>query len=136
MPDRRAAILARCDVLDRLAEDAAAWSDPDGETWHAVGLGCVAGSGLGPKERALIHEFGPDAVRGLTAGARKMCEIHKSEVLIYKGMVIKPRPGSDPDGEDCEGCGYAEGAEWLRNTIGECPSLAATELMLGLGDDD
>lgn len=144
--DLRAAILARCDELERLARAAAehegggAWMVDvrDSVAAHFVmadlmvddELTMVIASDVPCQTAEHFAAWDPAAVLELVAGAREMCEVHTPRVI--EPYFVYPDHVRNPDNDDCEGCGYADGAEWLRNTIGDCPSLRATARMLGV----
>ncbi len=135
--DLRAAILVRCDELERLARAAAGWLlDDDGE-WSRDG-GCVLRERLtfidvagevpsfgprwttsvrGQSVAPLVAAFGPAAVLDLVAGAREMVVIHAE----YEGV--------NGDGDDWTGCECGDADE---SVYGTCPTLRATARMIGV----
>lgn len=115
MTDLRAAILARCDELRRIAEAAAEWRPG---SWTAAGsviespdhlaetaMVAEAHSSTAP----LIATMDPPAVLALVAGAEEMCELHPLNWQNY-----------------CEGCGTV--------LVGDDPSLVLTAKMIGVPD--
>lgn len=142
--DLRAAILARCDELERLARNAGsggAWA-PDGGRWEVdwtrrgqigeVQVGPVGSSPLAeslPPVAAHIATWSPQTVLALVAGARELCEIHQSEVDMAMA-VFKRR-------EVCASCRtpdqWRDGQNWgFRRVDHPCPTLAALAQMLGI----
>lgn len=143
--DVRGAILAHCADLREIARQATRVTDSRG-IWHPhdregeTGLICAtngAADGAGCDRWAVvvaqaydgfikrhITTWDPAAIFDLVAGAEEMCEVHKGDSNLLHLV-------SGPNALGCKGCAYAEGAEWLRNTIGECPSLRLTAKMIG-----
>lgn len=143
-PDRRAAILARCDELEAVAKAVLDSPEPghdDTGEWEATGSGVVTDlwmrrviSPAPPwisteRSDALgthVATWSPTAVFALIAGARAMCEIHKlwdadEGDLVAVEAVYGPEVRR---GRWCQGCGGL--------TSWPCPTLAALARMLGV----
>jgi len=132
--DLRAAILARCDDLERLAEavgdETESWHQPrefigdprEGKTRrsHIVRdeaddvIALAANADLA----ALIAAFGPAAVLELVAGVREICEMHDAV-----------QPVHPKDFPICSTCGNVS---WDYSENWPCSTLRAAARMLGV----
>lgn len=146
MPDLRAAILARCDELEKLANAAA--TREGGAVWHACyrpneaawawdvatsldGSGGGIVDGRTEETAAHVAAWDPAAALILVAGVREIVTIHApwdadaaehadaAEVLARPGERVPPRPW-------CRSCGGL--------TPWPCETLTALAGMLGVDD--
>jgi hypothetical protein len=147
----RAAILARCDDLERLAKLARYAGDPDDDgqddgRWDSLGSGVVTDDQMRrvmnpspiriPMVRAdaigvHVATWDPAAVLALVGGAREICEVHQPEVDTAMA-VFKRR-------EVCSSCRtpdqWRDGQNWgFRRIDHPCPTLGALARMLGIAD--
>jgi hypothetical protein len=149
MTDLRAAILARCDELEKLATAAA--TREGGAVWHACyrpneaawawdvaasldGSGSGIVDGRTEETAAHVAAWDPAAAHELVAGAREICEVHRPHLRDWAMRWERGRREQIGLGPACEGCGFDPVDEAWRHSVGSCPTLRATARMLGVDD--